>query len=88
MRFERSKIEGFKCRYKRLHFEVTDNPTTGGKDWAAYNSLGRKVLKYSGSKSSIFLVNKLYTIESYDKGWVEDKLKEIQAQFGGEIVQG
>ena len=87
MNFSRTYIETFAKKYKRLKFVPSVNPTTGGVDWEVFNYRNQRVLKYTGSKSSILLTNKLYTINSCDKIWLEEKLNAMLESFGGEIVR-
>ena len=87
MNFSRGFIETFERKYKRLTFKPVVNQSTGSVDWEAFNYQNKRVLKYAGSKSSILLVNKLYTINSHDKVWLEEKLNTMLESFGGEIVR-
>lgn len=87
MRFGMSSIVNFGNRYKRLKFNVVKNTETGNYDWEVYNYLGKKVLNYKGAKTSIFLVNKIYTVDSNRKEALEAHLNELLIKHGGEIVQ-
>ena len=68
----------FLSRYKRLKFVA--QPVDGGVDYLAYNYQNRCVLSYTGRKSSILLLNHLYTVNSDDKTWLDKKLKELCTQ--------
>lgn len=87
MRFGMSNVVNFGNRYKRLKFNVVKNTETGNYDWEVYNYLGKKVLNYKCAKTSIFLVNKIYTVNSNCKEALEAYLNELLVKHGGEIVQ-
>lgn len=75
MRVRVSVLNKFLGRYKRLKIVSQLNDKTGNTDWVAYNYQGRKVMNFSGRKSSILLLNQIYTVQQEDCHWVEEALK-------------
>lgn len=83
MQVSRSRLEKFLGRYKKLRFVTEVNADTGLIEWSAFNSQKRKVMTYKGRKSSILLINKIYTVQSQDREWLEEALQKAKDGVSG-----